>query len=362
MNPTTSSIEPVCRIIRDAIAARVFPAASLEIGTADGVLWAQAFGTLSYDAEAAPATAETVFDLASLTKVVATTSIAMHLAEVGAVRLDDPVQLWIDGWQLADRRTVSVRDLLEHCAGLPAWKPLFETCSGRTEFLAAISRGQLEYAPRTASIYSDLGFILLGVLLETAGGATLDRQWDEIRNDRFGGCDAMPLAYRPPADWIGRTAPTRGDSPRGRVLVGEVDDDNAWALGGVAGHAGLFGTAAALGRFARAVMGSPKGEARGAHPLARPETIRTFLAASTVPGSSRALGWDTMRTTSSCGSSMSPEAVGHTGFTGTSLWIDPRLDLYVVLLTNRVHPRADANDAIQHVRRAVHDAVVSGLR
>lgn len=348
-------------MIGNAITARVFPAASIEVGTADEVLWTEAFGTLTYEALARSTTIETVFDLASLTKVVATVTIAMRLVDRGVVQLDSPVRSWVAGWQNADRQATTIRDLLEHCAGLPAWMPLFETCTSRTEFVAALDRCTLEYEPRTASLYSDLDFILLGCALEAAGGATLDQQLTRILHDVLGDSGATALTYRPPADWLERIAPTRVDSRRGRLLVGDVADDNAWALGGVAGHAGLFGTAGALGQFARAVMASLRGDENGTRQLARQATMRTFVTPSAVPESSRALGWDTMRPTSSCGGRMSPDAFGHTGFTGTSLWIDPRVGLYVVLLTNRVHPRAGAAEPIQQVRRAVHDAVIDAL-
>jgi CubicO group peptidase (beta-lactamase class C family) len=162
-------------------------------------------------------------------------------------------------------------------------------------------------------------------------------------------------------------APTELDLWRGRLLQGEVHDENAWVLGGAAGHAGLFGTAAGVGAFARLVIeglraaaGERRGEAEH-HALAAPETLARFARRSTVPNSSRALGWDTMLPTSSCGTRLSPSAIGHTGFTGTSLWIDPVQDLYIVLLTNRVHPTRE-NDLIRQVRRAVHDAVADSLK
>ena len=358
MSPAIRQIETVRRVIENAIAARVFPAASVEVGSGDEVLWAEAFGTLTYEKHAPCTTIETIFDLASLTKVVATSTIAMRLVERGVVQLDSPVRSWVAGWQKADRQATTIRDLLEHCAGLPAWAPLFETCINRTEFLTALDQCMLEYEPRRASLYSDLDFILLGCVLEAADGATLDQQLTGILDDVFGHSSAIDLIYRPPVDWIARIAPTRVDSHRGRLLVGEVDDSNAWALGGVAGHAGLFGTAGALGQFARAVMRSLRGDENGGRQLARQATVRTFVTPSSTPGSSRALGWDTMRPTSSCGGRMSPDAFGHTGFTGTSLWIDPRLGIYVVLLTNRVHPLAGAAEPMQQVRRAVHDAII----
>ncbi|MCX6544478.1 MAG: serine hydrolase [Acidobacteria bacterium] len=348
-------------MIEAAIAGRVFPAAVIEVGTADQLLWTDALGTLTYEAHGSPTTLDTRFDLASLTKVVATATIAMRLVERGIVTLDSPVCRWMNQWQNPDRRTVTIRDLLEHRAGLPAWRPLFESCTGRDAFVTALDQCALEYEPRTASVYSDLGFILLGWVLETAAGATLDRQLTGILQDVLGPSHAMALTYRPPADWLDRLAPARAESGRGRLLAGDVDDDNAWALGGVAGHAGLFGTAGALGQFARAVMRSLRGDQNGTGALARQDTMRAFVTPSSIPGSSRALGWDTMRPTSSCGNRMSPDAFGHTGFTGTSLWIDPRLGIYVVLLTNRVHPSAGPADAIQTVRRALHDAIVESL-
>jgi CubicO group peptidase (beta-lactamase class C family) len=195
--------------------------------------------------------------------------------------------------------------------------------------------------------------MLLGFLLEDIG--PLDVQFDALRAQMQNPED---LQFHPPALWKPRTAPTRDSDWRGRLLVGEVDDDNTWALGGAAGQAGLFGTAAAVGTCARHVMQVLSGRT-GAF---QSETMRLFVTRrDDVPGSSRALGWDTMRPTSSCGARMSATAFGHTGFTGTSLWIDPERDVYVVLLTNRVHPDASNGDAIQDVRRAVHDAVIDRL-
>jgi CubicO group peptidase (beta-lactamase class C family) len=162
--------------------------------------------------------------------------------------------------------------------------------------------------------------------------------------------------FNPPRAWRSRCAPTEIDAWRGRMLAGEVHDENCWALGGAAGHAGLFGTAAAVGSFARAVLGTLAGDSI----LSQPATMRTFVQRGDVPGSSRALGWDTMLPTSSCGTRMSPTAIGHTGFTGTSLWIDWERDVYVVLLTNRVHPTRE-NQAIRDIRPRVHDAIMDAL-
>ena len=177
---------------------------------------------------------------------------------------------------------------------------------------------------------------------------------------------AADLLFNPPKELRARCAPTELDLWRGRLLQGEVHDENAWELGGAAGHAGLFGSATGVGTFARRILDGllsevgGRGSKVGEFTLATPESVARFARQSAVPGSSRALGWDTMLPTSSCGVRLSPRAIGHTGFTGTSLWIDPAQDLYVVLLTNRVHPTRESNQ-IQKVRRAVHDAAVDGL-
>jgi CubicO group peptidase (beta-lactamase class C family) len=343
-------------VIADAIAHHAFPGASVEIGTAGEVRWREAFGHVAYDRDAAETTLNTVFDLASLTKVIATTTAAMHLVAAHRLQLTDPVARWLPEWRGEDRSAVTVEDLLLHAAGLPAWLPLFREHQGRQAFTAAIARVPLEYAPRTASVYSDLGFILLGIILENAAQQPLDQQFVALRSQLGLG----DLTFRPPEAWKPRTAPTEFDPWRGRLLRGEVHDENAAALGGVAGHAGLFGVVSAVGTFAQWVLRARAGDRDACERLAAQETMRRFTTRGAVPGSSRALGWDTMLATSSCGTRLSSSAFGHTGFTGTSLWIDPVRDLYVVLLTNRVHPSRD-NELITQVRPAFHDAAVEGI-
>ena len=357
----------VAAILREAIESRAFPAASIEVGRGAGHLWRAAFGTLTWDEGAPPATSATVFDLASLTKVIATASLAMRAIDAGYLQLDAPVGRFLRDWQGVDREPVTVRDLLAHSSGLSAYLPFFRDHTGRGEFQRAICTLPLEYVPRTQSLYSDLGFMLLGFILEDTqpqgdayrGGAGTTPAANQLgaqfhRLSSF--LTAEPLMFNPPRAQRPITAPTEIDAWRGRLIVGEVHDENAWALGGAAGHAGLFGTAAGVGAFARCVLRTIGGEPI----LARPETMQTFIRCADVPGSSRALGWDTMRPTSSCGTRLSPGSIGHTGFTGTSLWIDWRRDIYVVFLTNRVHPTRE-NQAIRRVRPAVHDAVVEEL-
>lgn len=336
-------------------AGDTFPAAVTEVGSRAGVTWRQAVGRLDERDDAPLASVETVFDLASLTKPIATTTMVMRLVEDRRLLLDDRVARWIPCWRGRDRESVTLRDLLEHTAGLTAHLPYYRDCLGRAEFEQAICATPLEYVPRTQSVYSDLGFILLGFLVSDAAGEGLEHLFEDVRQT-LGVAD---LTFRPPVEWSGRTAPTGLDAWRGRVLRGEVHDRNAWALGGVAGHAGLFGTAPAVGSFARAILRLWSGDI-GAPALARPETVLAFAARSDVPGSSRALGWDGMRPTSSCGTRMHPTAIGHTGYTGTSLWIDVINDVYVVLLSNRVHP-TDTNPSILEVRPRFHDKVMEAL-
>ena len=340
------------RVLEQAIAERAFPAAVIEVGDATQPLWRQAFGRLRFEADAPQTAEDTIFDLASLTKVLATTALVMQQVERGALGLDDRVGQHVAAWEGADRAHVTVRDLLAHCGGLTGHVPFFRDYSGRAEFERAICSVPLEYEPRTKSVYSDLGFMLLGFLLD--GQATLPGRFDAMRSQMG---IVEDLQFNPPALWKPRTAPTGIDPWRGRLLVGEVHDENAAALGGAAGHAGLFGTAAAAGQQARHVLQVLDGKV-GAFQRATVEAFITRRA--DVPGSSRALGWDTMLPGSSCGGRMSPRAFGHTGFTGTSLWIDPDRGVYVVLLTNRVHP-SRANEAIKQVRPAVHDAVMDAL-
>src|SRR5262249_30713303 len=220
---------------------------------------------------------------------------------------------------------------------------------GRREFEHDICALPLEYAPRTRSVYSDLGFILLGFLIEDCGGASLASQFAALGFD-------PTLTFELPQDVRRRAAPTlpEADDPRrGRALIGEVHDHYAAALGGVAGHAGLFGTASAVGGFARTFLRAARGD--DAAPFAA-RSVAAFLMRSNVAGSSRALGWDTMLPTSSCGTRLSAAAFGHVGFTGTSLWIDPERDRYFVLLTNRANGGGTL-DAMRTVRRAFHDAL-----
>jgi CubicO group peptidase (beta-lactamase class C family) len=357
-----SVLDNARRILRGAIEHGTFPGASVDVGSADETLWREAVGSTTFETSLPTftrATEATLYDLASLTKVIVTTTVIMDLTDAGLVRLADPIATSFREWRGPDREAVTVRDLLEHTSGLPARLVDAPPSTGR-EFEHDICTMALAYAPRTRSIYSDLGFILLGLLADAVGGASLDRQFDSIRM-RLGVVDRClveePLTFKLPGAIKRRAAPTwpqNDDRRRGRMLTGDVHDNYAAALGGVAGHAGLFGSAAAVGAFARLVLRAARGDSTP-RPLSSAR-VATCATRSTVPGSSRALGWDTMLPTSSCGTRMSPAAIGHVGFTGTSIWIDPTRNRYFVLLSNRA-AGGGTLEQMRAVRRAFHDAL-----
>lgn len=343
---TADAQERTQAVLDAAVEARAFPGAAAATGSSSGPLWGYATGNLTYEAQSPSVDPATLYDLASLTKVISTTSIAMRLVHAGALSLETRASAWMPEWAEGPFASVRVRDLLEHSAGLAAWLPLFQAHKGRDEYRRAIAALAPEYPPRTASIYSDLGFIVLGHVLASAGGKPLDALFDEFRS-----AAGLPrtLAYGPAPDH--HVAPTEFDPWRGRLCAGEVHDENAYALGGVAAHAGLFGNVGDVSAFARVVLRAFREDTA----LGTPALMSIFATRSNVPDSSRALGWDTMLPASSCGTRMSPAAIGHTGFTGTSLWIDATRDRYFVLLTNRVHPTRE-NNQIRAVRAAFHDA------
>jgi serine-type D-Ala-D-Ala carboxypeptidase len=347
-------------VLRDAISRRVFPAAAVDVGSSRNTLWRDAVGTLTFDPDALPATEITPFDLASLTKVIATTTVLMEQVRDGVMRPEERVADCFDEWRGADRESVTLQDLLEHASGLPA-RLLDAPPGGRREFEHEICTMPLEYELRSRSVYSDLGFILLGFVAADRAGRSLATEFDAVRLELAGSEAALatePLSFGLSVEMKRQAAPTvplEDDPRRGRRLVGDVHDMYAASLGGAAGHAGLFGTAGSVAAFARVFLRALRGDDERGRPLA-PSTVLRFTTKSRVPASSRALGWDTMLTTSSCGARMSASGVGHVGFTGTSLWIDPQRDRYFVLLTNRVCAGGTLEE-MRQVRRAFHDAL-----
>ncbi len=338
-------------ILTRGIADSAFPGAIAVIGSKSGPIATVSAGHVDW-APSQAVTPTTVWDLASLTKVVGMTSAVMQLVERGRIDLDAPVQRYLPEWTGPNKDRVTVRHLITHQSGLPSFRKYFEANVSPDSIRHLFITTPLDSAPGTRMIYSDIGAILLGMIIERQGGMALD---EYLTRNVFRPMGMLETRYKPPLEWRSRIAPTEKDPWRGRHLVGEVHDENAFALGQVSGHAGLFSTAHDLERFARAYL---NGGALGDGRLARASTIAQFTRVADSSFSSRALGWDTPAgPNSSAGRFIKRPAFGHTGYTGTSMWIAPQHDLYIILLTNRVNPTR-ANTRIGAIRGAVADAAM----
>lgn len=327
---------------------RVFPGGVFAAQRKGEPVHVHAAGHLTYDEAAPPVILDTIYDLASLTKVLVTTTVAMILVDEGALDVAAPVSHLVPEVCGGGLDRVTLAHLLSHSSGLPAWAPLYLDTTGKDAYVQRIAALGLEREPGTASVYSDLGFILLGVALERAAGATLDALAARRVFRPLGMSNR--ITYRPDPSLRPQIAPTENDPWRGRLVHGEVHDENAYAMGGVAGHAGLFGPIRDVVLFALAIL-------EGGAPLVRRETLDRFAAPCGVPGSSYGLGWDhPAGATSSAGRLFSRASIGHLGFTGTSLWIDREAGAFVILLANSVHPTR-GNAGLREVRAALADAV-----
>ena len=339
-------------ILGQAIVDRALPGASVAV-VADGRLVAlRGMGRFTYDNPSPEITAETMFDLASVSKVVGTTAMAMLLYERGHLDLDVPVAGIIPQFARgnARRQSVTVRMLLAHSSGLPPYVRLYRDAPTREQLLEAALAAPLEADPDTRAAYSDIGFIILGAALERIADESLQ---SFCAREVFGPLGMHHTTYRPPAPLRASIPPTQDDREfRGRIIQGEVQDENASVLGGVAGHAGIFSNAADLATFAHCML-------QGGRPILRPDTVELFTRRHGA--SSRALGWDTPSTPSQSGKYFSSRSFGHLGYTGTSLWIDPERRLAIVLLANRTWPDAKSQ-LIKQVRPQFHDAVVESLK
>lgn len=345
----------VDRVVEQFLEKKAFPGAVVAVGRDGALVHLRAFGRQSYDAEARPVTADTIYDLASLTKVTATTTMAMILVDEGRLDLAKPVSAFLPKFSGGDKDGVTVWHLLTHSSGVDWWAPLYKDAKTKEDYLEKIYAMDLKFPPGTKSVYSDLGILLLGEILERVAGQPVDAF---ARRRVFEPLGMKDTLYRPPPELLPRIAPTENDAEwRKRLVHGEVHDENAFGLSGIAPHAGLFGTASDLARFAQMLL---NGGVYDHKRIVSRATLERFTAKAGVPESSRALGWDTPSEGSSAGTLMSPRAFGHTGFTGTSMWMDPERALFVILLTNRVHPTRE-NNLIRHARPAVADAVVRAL-
>ena len=366
------AVDPIASAVEQALNAGVFPGAVLAVSVRRRVVALRAFGLAACSPAPEPLSVDTIYDLASLTKPFATATAAALLLQDGRLGLEDRVARHLpelDGRAVGDARLVH---LLNHSSGLPGWRPLYESIvarnrqepgylgsqASREAVVDLIAREPLLHPVGEQSIYSDLGFILLGILVERVSGVGLA---EFCRTRIYDPLGAHPLYFVEGAaqrtamrhDGVNvAVAPTEYVAWRGRLLRGEVHDDNAYALGGVAGHAGLFGTAAALLKVSGAWLSSYHGDGD----FLDPAIARLFTERQPTPGSSWALGWDTPSAPSSSGRHFSAKSFGHLGFTGTSVWVDPTVDLEVVLLSNRVHVDPD-NARIREARPLIHDAI-----
>ncbi len=346
-------------VIREAIEQRAFPAAALAVSHHGSLIALQGFGRFTYEDDAPAVQPDTIFDLASVTKVVATSAAAMLLYERGQLPLDIPLGHFLPDFVAraprhlqAGREEVTLRMLLAHSSGLPAYEKLFEFAGSRDELVRSALTTRLVTPPGTRAEYSDIGFILLGEVLARQAGLELNLF---ARQEIFTPLGITHTRFNPPPEWKLLIPPTEDDRTfRKRIIQGEVNDENASVMGGVAGHAGVFAPAIDIARFAQCML-------RGGAPILKPETVLLFTRRGASPaGSSRALGWDTPSPPASSGTHFSEASFGHLGFTGTSLWIDPTRQLSVTLLTNRTWPNR-ASQAIRRVRPLVHDAIVEAL-
>jgi CubicO group peptidase (beta-lactamase class C family) len=362
----------------EAVESGAIPGATLVVRKGDEIVYEGAFGHRAVTPERSPMRLDTVFDLSSLTKPLATTIAVMMLVSSGKLRLDERVTRFFHNFGVHGKSHITFRQLLAHCSGLAAWRPFFQHIaevekSGKVNFMASrgakefvyqeIHREKPEYKPGTRTNYSDLNFMLLGETVEQIAGAALNRFCREkifrplgLRATDFIDISLVRTRRLEPVPEM--FAPTSVCALRKRLLVGEVDDENAFAMGGVAGHAGLFAPVKEVDRIAHELIRCYTGRSD----FLPQKVVQDFWRrCNVVRDSTWALGWDTPSPDySSSGHHFSPEAVGHLGFTGTSVWIEPARQIAVSLLTNRVHPRRD-NQAIRDFRPKIHDLIMESL-
>lgn len=343
-------LEIIDRIVNEGIRAGGYPGAAVVVGRQGAAVWRKGFGTLGWGIGSPAVTADsTIYDLASLTKVVATTTAAMILYDEGRLPLDSKVAYYLPGFVGKWKDEVTIRHLLTHRSGLPAGRELWRVARTPEQNKQAVIETKLRFRPGRSFIYSDLGADVLGWVVESIAGQPLD---DFVRERVFEPLGMTNTYFLPPDSVYDRVAPTDRSARRGSVVGAQVHDENAYVLGGVAGHAGLFGTADDLAVFAQMMLnGGMYGETR----IVSEETVRLFTQRA---AGSRALGWEMAEGRHGAGEYLSPTAYGHIGFTGTSLWIDPQRDMFVILLTNRVHAARVKRPAtvISDIRADVSDA------
>jgi len=345
-------LETIDRVVKRGITVGAYPGASVIVGRRGYSVFEKGYGRLGWTGSSARVVPdESIYDLASLTKVVGTATAAMILYDEGRLELDAPVSRYLPAFSGGTKDDVTVRHLLTHTSGLPAGRDLRRLASSAWDARNIVMATPLACRPGSCQVYSDLGADVLGFTIEAIAGQGLDAFLNERVFTPLGMNDTH---FRPALSERDRIAPTEVSSPRGYPIRGEVHDESAWALGGVAGHAGLFSTAADLSLFAQMMLN------RGTYDGVRIVSDSAVARFTQRVSGTRALGWDTSNGEGTAGVHMTERAYGHTGFTGTSLWIDPDRDLFVILLTNRVHaPRARRPArVIADVRADLADAAV----
>ena len=352
---SAARLATIDRIVSRGINAGGYPGAAVVIGRNGYAVYQKGFGKLGWTASSPRVTADrSIYDLASLTKVVGTTTAAMVLYDQGRLDLEAPVSTYLPAFSGGWKDSVTVRHLLTHRSGLPAGRDLWRIARTPDEARAAVLSTPLECKPGQCYIYSDLGADVLGFVVEAVAGESLDVFLHDKVFEPLGMNDTF---FRPADSLTYRIAPTEIAPPRGYPLQGEVHDENAYALGGVAGHAGLFSTAADLSIFAQMMLNG--GSYNGVRVLS--DTVVSLFTRRTA--GTRALGWDTAEGTGGAGKFLDSRAFGHTGYTGTSIWIDPDRQMFVLLLTNRVHAARARRPAkvISDVRADLADAAVASV-
>jgi CubicO group peptidase (beta-lactamase class C family) len=336
-------------VLGDSVQDRIFPGAVAALISSTDEIYIP-FGRETYDPVARPISDESIFDVASLTKILATTTAVMQLVERKQLALHDRAVNFVPQLRQVPKDQITILQLLAHTAGFPGGEPLSRHLKSRGEILESICSINLVYLPGTGRIYDDLGYILLGVIVESVTGLTLDKY---CQNEVFGPLGMSETMFVPPQELLGRVVPTEIDADRGGLLRGIVHDERAYLMGGVAGHAGIFTTARDLGKFSRSMMGHDN----GAPPLSS-ASIRLMWSRQWQDSEGEyGLGWDRLRPSYMNGID-DGDAVGHTGFTGVSLVISPKRDLAMILLSNRVHPVRSSTPLIGQARRRFVEAVM----
>jgi len=359
----TGRFAAIYKVLQDALDSRAFPGCAFGVLSEGEVVLSDALGGFTFEDDTSAVRPATPFDIASLTKVVSTTAVAMLLFQSGQLDLDTPLGELLPGFivgreDAALRRRITLRNLLAHNSGLPGYAGFYRTASTPAALFRACLELPIETIPGERAEYSDPGFILLGKALEVLTHESLA---DSALKQVFSPLGMTSTVFRPSGELRRSIPPTEIDTTfRHRTIQGEVQDENAWVLDGIAGHAGLFSNVPDLLRFAGEIIDGLGTAGKSASPLFSAETIRTFCERQSPVGSSRALGWDTPSGESSAGRHFSRHSIGHLGYSGCSIWIDLDASLAAILLTNRTWPDRQSQ-AIRHVRPAFHDAVRESL-